>query len=797
MYPTVRIAFGGLLDKGYPIAKLAGLLLLAFLVWISGSYGAAFSRATILGVLALILGWNLFLFFKDKKEFTQEVRESWRQFLVVEAFGLIFFIAFILVRLGNPDLWHPAKGGEKPMDFSYFNAILKSTTFPPYDPWFAGGYINYYYYGFVLVGVLVKLLGIVPAIAYNLVLPTLFSLVALGAYCVGSNLSAGLRKREPQGTPFQGWFKFLGSKTFLGGAAAAVFMLVLGNLGTVRMIWQGFQKLGANGISIESGNFLQRWIWTFEGIGGLFRGIKLPIGPGDWYWIPSRVYPGEPITEFPMFTFLYADLHAHMIALPLTLLAIAWAVAVILGRWRWVERAGKFSWLNFAIVLGFGGLAIGALRPTNTWDLPTYLVLGCLAVLYSGVKYAPVPTSILQGISDNSRRWLVAIGSAILLAGAAFLLYEPFGRWFGQAYNNIEVWHGDHSPFWSYLTHWGVFLFIIASWLIHETLDWLASTPASALGKIKPFRWLIYIGLLFIAAAVVILLIDKVQIAWMVALLALTALVLIFRPGQDDLKRIVLFMIGSGFALTIAVELIVIKGDIGRMNTVFKFYLQSWTLFSLSAAAALMWLWDAIPGVWPQKLRKAWEVILFLLIGGALLFPLTAGMDKIADRMSVVAPHSLDGMMFMKSSRYSDFDKDMDLSQDYRAIRWMQDNIEGSPVIVEANIPEYRWGSRFTIYTGLPGVVGWNWHQRQQRAVVNSDWVQQRVDQVGQFYSTLNQEEVKDFLRRYNIRYIIVGQLERAAYPAEGISKFESLNGLLWDEVYRDGETVIYKVRES
>ena len=114
------------------------------------------------------------------------------------------------------------------MDFSYFNAILKSTSFPPYDPWFAGGYINYYYYGFVLVGVLVKLLGIVPAIAYNLMLPTIFSLVALGAYCVGSNLSAGLRKRESQGTQFQGWLRIPGKQTFLGGAAAAVFILVLG-----------------------------------------------------------------------------------------------------------------------------------------------------------------------------------------------------------------------------------------------------------------------------------------------------------------------------------------------------------------------------------------------------------------------------------------------------------------------------------------------------------------------------------------------------------------------------------------
>jgi uncharacterized membrane protein len=71
------------------------------------------------------------------------------------------------------------------MDFSYFNAVLKSTSFPPYDPWFAGGYINYYYYGFVLAGTPVKLLGIVPSIAYNFILPTWFALVAIGRVCGG------------------------------------------------------------------------------------------------------------------------------------------------------------------------------------------------------------------------------------------------------------------------------------------------------------------------------------------------------------------------------------------------------------------------------------------------------------------------------------------------------------------------------------------------------------------------------------------------------------------------------------
>jgi len=94
----------------------------------------------------------------------------------------------------------------------------------------------------------------------------------------------------------------------------------------------------------------------------------------------------------------------------------------------------------------------------------------------------------------------------------------------------------------------------------------------------------------------------------------------------------------------------------------------------------------------------------------------------------------------------------------------MQDNVQGSPVIVEANTPEYRWGSRFTIYTGLPGVLGWNWHQRQQRAIGGDQVVTERALAINDFYLTRSTDEAMTFLKRYEVSYVIVGQLERTYF---------------------------------
>jgi len=122
------------------------------------------------------------------------------------------------------------------------------------------------------------------------------------------------------------------------------------------------------------------------------------------------------------------------------------------------------------------------------------------------------------------------------------------------------------------------------------------------------------------------------------------------------------------------------------------------------------------------KWKQVWLTIFAILLVGTCLYPISASIAKITDRMSNQVPLTLDGMNYMKSSTYSVNGATLDLNQDYQAIRWMQMNVKGSPVIVEANVPEYQWGNRFTVYTGLPGVVGWNWHQRQQRAILPSNW---------------------------------------------------------------------------
>ena len=892
VYPLLRLALPGLPDRGYPLARLAGLLLFSYLAWLAGSFGVPVTRPTLSLILLLLALAGLLLAFAQRRGLGRELRTRGGYFLAVEGLFLAFFLLDLLIRMGNPDLWHPAHGGEKPMDFAYFNAVLKSSTYPPYDPWYAGGYLNYYYYGFVLVGALVKWLGVTPAVAYNLVLPAVFMLIAMGAFSLAWNLTH-LRRRAAGAEPgANGRPEASGQgRSFLVGLAAALGMALLGNLGTVRMLFRGFQIVAnPEALTAEAG-FLTRLVWAFRGFVETLGGARLPYGVGDWYWIPSRAIPApgdvEPITEFPFFTVLYGDPHAHLFALPVALLVLGLALGVLLGRARWgrlgesraalqsglgeplpleAQQAGEpaaaqsgsvavypaspgayaydlpqeaasgpspgyeplespperarpgafYRLLGGALWFVFTGLALGSLYPTNTWDYYPYLVLVCLVLGYAvwqgvsgrgkAAQGGPAPGGRVSGTSPRSL--LLPLGAVVLLAALTRLFWLPFYRWFGLGYSQLALWKGTHTPTGSYLVHWGLFLFVIVSWMAWESLRWMAETPASSLNRLRPHRGIILYALALLLGLVALLTFGhllpfealrglEVHIAWLALPLAAWAGVLLLRPGMPDAKRFVLFMVGTALVETLFVELVVLVGDIGRMNTVFKFYLQVWTFFAAGAAAALGWLLRALPA-WSPRAQRLWGWALALLVFSAALYPLTAARAKIAFRMSAEAPHTLDGMAYMQTSRYAETFGEMDLGQDYRAIRWMQENVQGSPVIVEANTRDlYRWSARYSIYTGLPGVVGWEWHQQQQRALYPPHWVTERIFEIEQFYRTTDLAAAADFLEKYGVRYIVLGQYERGLYAGPGLDKFPAANGSLWREVYREADTVIYEVLEA
>jgi YYY domain-containing protein len=640
---------------------------------------------------------------------------------------------------------------------------------------------------------------------------------------VGWNFVHGIRKvwvekRENAGSsePIPRPHSSLFDSRFIAGISASSAMLLLGNLGVVRMLYQGFQQVAAPGGWIDNANLFQRIFWAIEGfLMVLIAKVHLPYGFGDWYWNSSRVLPassGSPITEFPLFTFIYSDLHAHLIALMITILAIAWALSVLLARARWKNH------VDTAVGLLLGGLIIGALKPTNTWDFYTYLILGAIVLAYAVWRYADI--SRISIVAPGWGKRLLLTGAALLvLVGASLLFYQPFTHWFllDTTYTKVSLWTGGRSDLTSYLTHWGVFLFFIVSWMVWETRQWMAETPVSSLRKLRPYRDLILAGL---AAFVMILLFQQawvmsagqdtpwkgITILWLALPLAAWAAVLIFRPGQPDAKRLVLFMLGTGLLLTMVVEIIVLGGDIGRMNTVFKLYYQAWVLLGLSAAAAFGFLLGELRK-WSYGWLFAWQFAAVALTAGAALFLLMGGTGKIQDRMTNSAPRTLDSMTYMDYATYNQRDTDLDLSADYRAILWMQDNVQGSPVIAEAPSAgiQYEWLNRFSIYTGLPDVVGWEWHQEQQRLMFTST-VRARGIEEDAFYVTTDLRAALKFIHKYNVHYIIVGQLERAKYmpggfsnlvPAgavDGLAKFETYNGKYWHSVYRDGSTVIYEV---
>ena len=780
--PIGLFLFRRLPDGGYLLSKALGLLLVAYLAWLLASLRILdFSAGGLwLMILAVALVSGL-LVWKGGGDVLDFFRRRWKLILFCEAIFVVALVSFFGIRAWNPDLWHPWRGGEKPMDFAYLNAVTRSTEMPPYDPWFASGHLNYYYFGQFQVASLTKLTGILPSTAFNLAIALVFALTVAGAFSLVYNLAAsrnGDGDRAPPLSP---------SGPYLAGIAGAVFVAIIGNLdGMVQLV---------------------QAVWRVTFGGG-------ELGVFD-YWRSSRVIDtsaqgglnscgGCEITEFPFFSFLYADLHAHLIALPFAILALGLGLALVLG------VANGCSTRAWAARIAALGLAVGALFTINSWDYPTYLLLSLGVVLLAALAFTKGRVS----------------GRTVVLAGAGglgvwllgILFFAPFHLSYEGSIDFPFVERNEFAtPLYQYLAIHGIFIFIAVSFLLYRTWQEYPvgdnlRNPAKLIKRAAlQAQWL------WPVAGVVILLVVLAALGYHTAVFAIFVLVLVGLVAFKTLVKreegsrpelFALLMLAVALSLGIGVEFIKVKlVDPGRMNTVFKFYYHAWTLMAL-ASAYFAWRLGAMALHKRLTLgRGAWTAALVLLVVAGMVYPIAATPERSKQRFND-SPTTIDGMAYMPAAVYVD-DRDrngsieprevLELVWDYHAIIWLQDNIEGSPVILEGNSGLYTWGSRVSVYTGLPTIVGWDWHQQQQRWE-DRDHVSARRADVQALYTTTDLDYTRRLLEKYNVRYIYVGQLERLYYPQPGLDKFElmSKDGLL-EPVYPtptspNPEVKIYRV---
>ncbi len=800
VFPWMYSVFPRLHDRGYGISKTVGLLLWSYCVWLLASLRIApFTRLTLWGILIALTLVIILATRKKHKAITAFIKKEWRSLLRVELLFLGLYAAWVLVRYMNPDLWHPVTGGEKPMDFAYLNAVVKSTWFPPYDPWFSGGILNYYYFGFVMVGSLIKATGIIPSVAYNLAVPSLFALTGLGAYTVAGNLASGVDKK----------------KSHRAGLWGILLVTILGNLGEARLLFRGYEVVG----NIHFDSLIPGYPATVSALVGLWKVVvnKVSLGfrPEWWYWDATRVIPfapGEvgPINEFPAFTFLYADLHAHMMAFPVTLVALSIVVQWAAGGGFSTKKIDNWSKnMRYAFPkpvssLLLAGLVTGALRATNTWDYPTYLALMALGSLLPLYRHLRRRKETDVDLTRDTWRVFLRFLTPLAVFFLAELLFLPFIRHYAVAYSEFEPWEGSRTPLGIYFIMYGVFLFPIVISGVAAAVKW--TRDAHAREDQYPLRTFLIFGLGVLVLLVLFVTLIKVPIAWLVIPLGLLASGLLVANGTSARAQMLWLWTGTALALSLGVEFIVLKGDIGRMNTVFKFYLQVWMLLGLCAAVCLEHIVHhaLTPTTKPswigQSLYDALldfvSVALAILLFAAGLYPALGIPAKTHDRWAPSAPASLDGAAFIPYAIQEEHGSRMSLAADYAVILWLQENVQGSPTIMEAQAErEYLWGGRISIHTGLPAIAAWRWHQVQQRMVMPAGTVEERQRDVRLFYNTSYPDKALAILRQYQVEYVILTPYERAYMVPEGLAKFSILEDMgVLSKVYESGESAIYQV---
>lgn len=794
-------------DSGYLLSKPIGLVLTSLLLWTLSYLKILPFQRWAIGLSLCAVGLTVWL-----------VKKGWRQVFNPRftaerirraAAGELLFGAVLLVWTFARGLKPEIDGLEKFMDVGFMNSLWRTDFLPALDMWFAGGTINYYYYGQYVYTFVAKLVNIRPEISYNLSLAATFAMTFSLAYAVVSRLMTLLRSqisRLPAAVPA------------LGGLCGGFLVAIFGNSHSFFYDQNSPGHLLLNGLK------------SLMLIGG--ETLK-PFFFSD----PTRFIGYNPDTidktihEYPYYSFLVADLHAHLINLSFVLLLLALLIQLISSvslfkasddcrlnqlrlssspdrEWHRGEMKQMFSRLLTTIRNGpllLIVVLLGLFMMGNYWDFAIYFVVTTMVLLlvnvrgYGRIRLTGIPVFMLQCamilipfLTVNDPFWAVVVfglvlaanhymtlllGDALTLTGAqmswlffaAHLVSLPFNASFEPISKKIAL-AVSHTPLWQLLILWGPHL---AAGLLFVIFLLTAGRPGGRIRKVFP------------PAAE-----DRQD-----ALLPENRVSAFFlRHSPADLLVCILLICGIGLLIVPEVVYVVdiYSGDYKRANTMFKFTYQAFVLLSLVWAYALIRVSAFFVSTCGKRSRPSLTsaliaafLIIMLIFPG--WYPILANRQWLGD-FDPANYKGLNGLVNMESKNSPQIPGELggELAADYQAILWINENIAGQPVILESSGESYTDYCRISAFTGLPTVIGWQthewlWRTSRMSPEAYTTIVSPRETDVRQIYTTTDQTVRQNLLKKYQVAYIIIGDLER--------SKFV----IVQDDLLLDMGTVFFK----
>ena len=731
------------------VARPLGLLLGGLLCWTVVGLGFAPYSPLIAALCFILLAIAL--------RIPQLRRREWIRTGQMSYAGIAAELLFILVFA----LWawqrgmQPAIDGlEKFMDLSLLTTMNRGSILPPLDPWLAGARVNYYVFGQFLWTLPMRILGTPPPIAYNLALAGVVAFFvglagAVGALLVdlGRGLIAGDAEAPANMRPWH----------WLGAALAALYSAIAGN---------GHDFFYGPGMP---GRAITRLVGRLGVEVGSLENYAFSDATRFIGYNPETA--DRTIHEFPWYSFLVADLHAHLINTTVVLLGLILLIQLH-RRWQaegFGSRAGRVLALGYAACCGLSIMA-------NYWDFVIYTGLFGLVWLSHVVRAA-------QGARrEGAAGWRLDLGLlcySLLLVAAIFFLRLP--------------------------AHWSLGIYVAAA-ALSLWLTRLRPHPLVQAAALLPVHFAVAHACAWTFNRHFVPMSDAVRLTtersplwqlfvlWGPGLLLALSLLLWLGRGRRGLRgaalQLPLAFIGMAALLIALPELVYVVdiygGSFKRANTMFKFTYQAHILIGLVCGALLALLlargWRVLAalrrgrrGISPRRLAALVPALALVALALVpLAYPWTATWRWLP-RPDRAAWRGLDGSAWLSEAVERRVELDgrqysYRLDDDRAIIDWLNREIAGQPVVLEAAGLSYTHFARISTYTGLPTVIGWQthewlWRTSRERPNAYAELVLPRQEEVATIYREPHSEAAARSLAHYGVDYIVVGALERIRYP--------------------------------